>query len=178
MKKQIVYLVILGSLSSLNAGDFYAGLDFEAGTGEHSISVDDVEVAESEDLSTSSYGLHVGYMLGELGNIELSYGGLKLEDDDVTRIGIDYIRTLKISSFEPYIGVGLSTNSMSDSDVETGIGGRLRVGTYFEVMPNLDMGAELNFNYIKWEDETDAYGRKWELSSIYYGLGLNMNYKF
>jgi len=123
--------------------------------------------------------IHVGYGMTENSNIELSYGALSLEDDDVTTVGIDYIYSFPIgNSLKPYIGLGLSTNSIADSNIETGIGGRLRAGAYYTIMPNLDLGAELNYNYISWENETDSLGRDWELNTSYYGLGLNLNYKF
>jgi hypothetical protein len=177
VKKRILSLIILSSLS-LHAEGFYAGLDFEAGSGTHEITVDDKAYAESDTLSTSSFGLHVGYTIIPNGSLELSYGALSLEDDDVTRVGLDYIHAFPMGAFSPYAGLGLSTNSMSDADIETGIGGRIRLGAYYEVMPNLNLGAELNYNYIAWESETDGYGREWELSTSYYGLGLNVNYKF
>jgi len=177
MKKQILTLAILSSLS-LHAEGFYAGLDFEGGSGTHEISVDDIAVSESDSLSASSFGLHVGYQMISNGSLELSYGALRLEDDDISRIGLDYIHSFPMGSLKPYVGLGLSMNSMSDSNVETGFGGRIRVGAYYEIMPNLDLGAELNYNYISWENETDAIGREWELSTSYYGLGLNINYKF
>jgi opacity protein-like surface antigen len=104
-----------------------------------------------------------------------------LEDDDVTRIGIDYIHTFPLSSsLKPYAGIGLSTNSVSsdDTNLETGLGGRLRVGAYYTIIPNLDLGAEINYNTVSWENETDNLGREWEFSSSYYGLGVNLNYKF
>jgi len=177
MKKTILSLALLSSLS-LHAEGFYAGLDFQAGSGTHEITVDDVAVAESDSLSASSVGLHVGYTIIPNGSIELSYGALSLEDDDVTRIGIDYVHAFPMGAFSPYAGLGLATNSMSDADIETGVGGRLRLGAYYEIMPNLNLGAELNYNYIAWESETDNLGQEWELSSSYYGLGLNLNYKF
>ena len=177
MRKRILCLAVLSSLS-LQAEGFYAGLDFEAGSGTHEITVNDTAVAESDTLSTSSFGLHVGYTIIPNGSLELSYGALTLEDDDVTKIGVDYIHAFPIGSLSPYAGLGLSTNSMSDAEIETGIGARIRLGAYYEVMPNLNIGAELNYNYIAWESETDGYGREWELSSSYYGLGLNLNYKF
>jgi len=178
MKKQLITMAILSSLT-LQAEGFYAGLDFEAGSGKHEISVDNVAVAESDSLSASSFGLHVGYQVIPNGSVELSYGALSLEDDDVTRIGLDYIHSFPLSSaLKPYVGLGLSTNSMSDSNVETGLGGRLRAGIYYEIIPNLDLGAEFNYNYISWESETDGYGQEWELSTSYYGLGFNLNYKF
>ena len=177
MKKQLITMAILSSLS-LHAQGIYAGLDFEAGSGTHEITLNDVTVGETDSISTSSFGLHIGYGLTENGSIELSYGALSLEDNDVTRIGVDYIHAFPLgSSLKPYAGIGLSTNSMSDSNVETGLGGRLRVGAYYTIMPNLDLGAEINYNTISWESETDYLG-EWELSSSYYGLGVNLNYKF
>ncbi|SFV61393.1 hypothetical protein MNB_SV-14-594 [hydrothermal vent metagenome] len=177
MKKQLITIAILSSLS-LHAEGFYAGLDFEAGSGKHEISVDNVAVAQSDSISASSFGLHVGYQVIPNGSVELSYGALSLEDDDVTRIGIDYIHSFPVGSLKPYVGIGLATNSMSDANVETGLGGRIRAGAYYEIMPNLDLGAEFNYNYISWESETDSYGQDWELSTSYYGLGVNLNYKF
>jgi len=178
MTKTILSLALLTSLS-LHAKGFYTGLDFEAGSGKHELTVNDVAIANSDSISASSFGLHLGYGIGKKGSVELSYGALSLEDDDVTRIGVDYIHTFPMgSAIKPYAGLGLSTNSMSDENVETGLGGRLRVGAYFEIMPSLDLGAEVNYNYISWETETDALGREWELSSSYYGLGINLNYKF
>ena len=170
-------MAILTSLS-LHAQGIYAGLDFEAGSGTHEVTLNDVAVAESDSISTSAFGLHVGYGLTGNGSIELSYSALSLEDDDVTRIGVDYIHTFPLgSSLKPYAGIGLSTNSMSDANVETGLGGRLRVGAYYTIIPNLDLGAEINYNTISWENETDNLG-EWGLSSSYYGLGVNLNYKF
>ncbi|SFV70180.1 hypothetical protein MNB_SV-13-517 [hydrothermal vent metagenome] len=177
MKKQLITMAILSSLS-LNAEGFYAGLDFEVGSGTHEISVDNVPRAESDSLSASSFGLHVGYQVIPNGSVELSYGALSLEDDDVTRIGADYIQSFPMGSLKPYAGIGLSTNSMSDANIKTGFGGRLRAGAYYEIMSNLDLGAEFNYNYISWESETDSLGREWELSTSYYGLGVNLNYKF
>ena len=177
MKKQLITMAILSSLT-LHAEGFYAGLDFEAGSGTHEISIDNVAVAESDSLSTSLFGLHVGYQIIPNGSLELSFGALSLEDDDISRLGLDYIHSFPLGSIKPYIGLGLSTNSMSDSEVETGLGGRLRAGAYYEIMPNLDLGAELNYNYIAWESATDIYGREWELTSSYLGLGFNLNYKF
>ena len=177
MTKTILSLALLTSIS-LHAEGFYAGLDFEAGSGTHEITVDDVTEAKSDSLSTSSVGIHVGYTLIPNGSVELSYGALSLEDDDVTRIGIDYIHTFPMGSFSPYAGLGLATNSLADSTIETGLGGRLRLGAYYEIVPNLNLGAEFNYNYISWESETDYLGRDWELSSSYYGFGLNLNYKF
>jgi hypothetical protein len=177
MKKQLITMAILSGLS-LHAGGIYAGLDFEGGSGTHEITVDSIAVANSDSISTSSFGLHVGYQVTQKGSVELSYGALSLEDDDVTRIGVDYIHTFPMGSIKPYVGLGLSTNSMSDTNVETGLGGRLRLGAFYEIMPNLDLGAELNYNYISWESETDYLGQEWELSSSYYGLGFNVNYKF
>jgi hypothetical protein len=177
MTKTILSLALLSSLS-LHAEGLYAGLDFEAGSGTHEISVDDVTVAESDSLSSSSFGLHVGYKITPQGSVELSYGALSLEDDDITRIGLDYIHSFPIGLLKPYIGLGLATNSLSDSNIETGLGGRIRAGAYYPIMPNLDLGAEFNYNYISWESETDDLGQEWELSSSYYGLGFNVNYKF
>ena len=178
MKKTILSLALLSSLS-LHAGGFYAGVDSEAGSGKHEITRDGVAIAQSDSVSTSSFGLHVGYVLSPEGSVELSYGALGIDDDDVTRIGVDYIRTFPMgSSIKPYAGIGLSTNSMSDENIETGLGGRLRLGAYYEIIPSLDLGAEVNFNYISWETETDALGHEFELSSTYYGLGLNLNYRF
>lgn len=178
MKKKLLVIATLSSLS-LHAEGLYVGLDLGAGSGTHEITVDNVAVAESDSLSASSLGLHIGYGMTENSNIELSYGALSLEDDDVTTVGIDYIYSFPIgNSLKPYIGLGLSTNSIADSNIETGIGGRLRAGAYYAIMPNLDLGAELNYNYISWENETDSLGRDWELSTSYYGLGLNLNYKF
>lgn len=177
MKKQFLYVAMLSSLS-LHAEGIYAGLDLEGGSGTHEISLNDVALATSDSLSSSSYGIHIGYGLSDNGNIELSYGGLTLEDDDVTRFGLDYIHTFsKNSALKPYAGLGLSSNSMSDSNIETGFGGRLRAGVYYELMSNLDLGGELNYNYISWESETDSSG-EWELSTSYYGLALNINYRF
>jgi hypothetical protein len=177
MTKTILSLALLSSLS-LHAEGFYAGVDFQAGSGKHEITVDDVAVANSDSISVSSLGVHVGYTIIPNGSVELSYGALSLEDDDVTRIGVDYIQTFPIGALSPYAGVGLATNSMSDANIETGLGGRLRFGAYYEIMPNLNLGAELNYNYISWKSETDNLGQDWELSSSYYGLGFNVNYKF
>ena len=178
MKKQLITMTILSSLS-LWAENFYIGVDIAGGSGTHELSVDDVTVAESDSLSASSFALHVGYQVIPNGSIELSVGALSLEDDDVTRIGLDYIHSFPMgSSLKPYAGIGLSSNSMSGSNVETGLGGKLRAGAYYEIMPNLDLGAELNYNYISWESETDYLGREWELSTSYFGVGLNLNYRF
>jgi len=177
MKKQLIAMAILSTLS-LHAEGVYVGLDFEAGSGTHEISVDSVAIAESDSLSSSSFGLHVGYQITPQGSVELSYGALSLEDDDVTRIGLDYIHSFPMGSLKPYVGLGLATNSMSDSNIETGLGGRIRAGAYYEIIPNLDLGAEFNYNYISWASETDNLGQEWELSTSYLGLGVNLNYKF
>jgi len=178
MRKEILSLVILSGLS-LQAEGLYTGLDFQAGSGKHELTIDDVVVSNSDSLSASSFGLHVGYEIIPNGSIELSYGALSLEDDDITKIGLDFLQKFPVSSaLSPYVGLGVSTNSISDSNVETGLGARLRLGAYYEIIPNLDIGAEVNYNYISWESATDYLGREWELSSSYYGLGLNVNYKF
>jgi outer membrane protein assembly factor BamA len=177
MKKQILSLVVLSTLAY--SENFYGGVDLGVGSGTHSLEVDGTEIAESDSLSTSSFGLHVGYKLTENGSIEASYQALSLEDDDATTFGIDYIHSFgQRGSIKPYVGLGLSTNSLDDSTIETGLGARLRGGIYYELMPKLDIGAELNYNYISWETETDYLGRDWTLSSSYFGLGLNLNYTF
>lgn len=178
MKKTIFSLAVISSLS-LQAGDFYAGGDIDFGTGTHELSIDGTTVAESNTLSSSSFGIHGGYMLTDKGSIEVSLAAVDLDGDSVTRLGVDYLHRFDaISNFTPYVAVGLSANSLSNSNVETGIGGRLRAGATYALTPKIDVGAELNYNYIGWETATDYLGRDWSLSSSYYGIGVNANYKF
>ena len=176
-------LAIVGSLSVAHAeSGIYGGLDATVGTGTHSITRDGTVVAESDSLTSSSYGLHAGYILSESGRVELSFSGINLEDDNIKSVGADYLYTLGgKSSFKPYIGAGVSYNSLdtgNSTESFTGTGLRVRLGSYFELLPNVELGAELNYNYINWENTTDSLGRDWTLSSSYYGVGVNLNFKF
>jgi len=110
--------------------------------------------------------LVAGYNLNENSKLEVSFQSFKLDYDhsnniDGNQFGIDYLYMLnEVSQLKPYLGVGISTNSLDykieNSDTVDGLGFKLRVGTYYA----------LTTNEIR------------ESSSNFYGLGLNANYKF
>ena len=178
MIKQLICVSILSSVA-LQAEGFYAGLNWDKGTGTHELTLDGNTLDSKDNVSMSSVGIHVGYMLSINESVELSYGTLDMDNEDVTRFGVDYIHRFDNDSlFIPYAGIGLAMNNLKGSTVEDGFAGRLRGGVYYEIIPNLEVGGEINYNYISWKTTTDVYGRDWSLSTSYYGIGLNVNYKF
>jgi len=188
MNKLLIGLLTLSFGSSTAfAGDYYGGVDFgfEKGTTSEktgTITIDD-------DFSRTNFGIHAGYNLNENSKLEVSFQSFKLDYDhsnniDGNQFGIDYLYMLnEVSQLKPYLGVGISTNSLDykieNSDTVDGLGFKLRVGTYYALTPKLDIGAELNYTYIGWEDLKNTFTNEIrESSSNFYGLGLNANYKF
>lgn len=187
MKKKFIFFlfVVLGSVS-LNAGG-YVGVGYAIGAGNHSIEVDGIEADDGDTGSYSGYDIHAGFITSGNNRIELSYNSLSL-GDDVTAYGLDYIHTLGKSGFVPYIGGGLSYTSMDEvqftnGDSFNGIGFRMRAGAFIEINKNLEAGIEINYNRISWET-IEAYSyydskiHDIDLSTSFYGLGFNVNYKF
>ncbi len=169
------------------AGDYYGGIDVDLGKG--STEMKNLGQTVTDDFSQTAFGIHGGYNLNINSQIEISFKSLNFdfdegEDTDGTQLGVDYIYSFdKISILKPYIGAGVSVNSLdieiSNKDTVDGVGLKLRGGIYYILTPQVDIGVELNYSYIGWEDlkilENDSI---LESSSSFYGLGLNLNYKF
>ena len=187
MKKILTSLLTASLLSSTAlAGDFYMGLDFDAGKG--STEQKNLGNTITYDFSTTEFGLHGGYYFNENSKIRISFKKINFnfdegEDRDGNKLGVDYIYLFNLSKVKPYLGLGLSTNRLnvkiSNSDSIDGIGATVRGGVAYPLTSNLEIGAELNYNYITWEDlQYLADESTLESTSQFFGLGLNINYKF
>ena len=193
MKKIVTGLVLLSLGSSMAlAGDYYGGVNLDFGKGGEEW----IENGTTKyDFSNTSYGLHLGYNLNKNSMVELSFKSLtfdfknnNLSDEDGTQFGIDYLYAFDTTSelkIKPYLGIGLNVNSKDISveglneDSIDGFGLKIRVGGRYSLTPKLDLGVDLNYNMIGWQDlqnnNTDSTA---ELSTRFYALGLNINYKF
>jgi len=188
MKNTVTALLLINSMAL--AGDYYGGVDFNFGKGSEKWKQNNTI---NYDFTNTAYGLHMGYNLNQNSMIEVSFKLLTfdfkengIKDDDGTQFGVDYLYTLnEVSKLKPYLGLGL-TYSTKDIDIAnlnedtvTGIGFKLRGGAYYPLTPKLDLGIELNYNSVMW-DEVEFQGNNTNLkmSSDFYGLGLNLNYKF
>jgi len=184
MKKFIFFLfVILGNFS-LNAGG-YLGIDYSIGISNDFIELDGVEMDDSDTCSYMGYGIHGGYINLSNNRYELYYNKLMLSDD-VTTFGFDYIYTVGSDGFVPYLGGGLFYVIMDDvkfsnGDSFEGIGYKMRGGAFIKIEKNLELGIEFNYSSISWNRmKVYNYSSSYEInySTLFYGLGLNLNYKF
>ena len=182
---ELVLLVLATLTSTALAGDYYGGVDIATGKGSRELK--SLGNTQNDDFTLTAFGIHGGYLLDMNSRVELSFGSQKFAFDNVnrdgTQFGVDYIYTFdEVSKLKPYIGVGLSINSLdiklANSDTLDGNGLKLRVGSYYALTPQLDIGAELNYNFIQWSDIKFPDDSILESSSNFYGLGLNANYKF
>jgi len=187
MKKTLTGMVMLSLVSSIAlAGDYYGGIDVGYGKGSTERKV--LGDTQDDDFTLTGFGIHGGYNLDMNSKVEISLSSLNfdLDDGDVDgmHFGVDYIYTFdEVSKLKPYIGIGLSLNSLdvkiANSDTIDGVGLRLRAGSYYALTPKIDIGVELNYNAIGWEDlQNKDTGAIHESSSTFYGLALNANYKF
>jgi len=188
MKKIVAGLVLLSLGSSMAlAGDYYGGVDFDFGKG--STEAKSSGITLDKDFTQTAFGVHGGYYLNSNSKVEISFKSLNWDNDkdndtDGTQLGVDYLYELnEVSKVKPYVGVGLSMNSLdiklSNKDTIDGVGFKLRGGVYYSLTPKLYLGAELNYNYIGWEDlKNTRNDSTLESSSSFYGLGLNVNFKF
>ena len=189
MKKIVTGLVLLSLGSSMVlAGDYYGGVNF--GFGKGSTEQKNLGISSDYDFEQTAFGVHGGYYLNLNSKIEISFKSLKFDfdkggdDTDGTQLGVDYLYELnEVSKLKPYFGGGLSFNSLdikiANSDTIDGIGLKLRGGVAYSLTSQLYLGAELNYNYIGWEDlKNTRNDSTLESSSSFYGLGLNVNYKF
>ncbi|CAA6810474.1 MAG: Unknown protein [uncultured Sulfurovum sp.] len=188
MKKILTSLVTVSLLSSIAmAGDYYGGVDF--GFGKGSSSIKSGILSQDDDFSITIFGIHGGYNLDLNSKLEVSFKSLNFDfddggDTDGHQFGVDYIYVLdEVSKLKPYLGAGISVNSLdvkiANSDTIDGLGFKLRAGTYYALSPQLDIGAELNYTYVGWDDlKHKDTNEIIESSSNFYGLGLNVNYKF
>jgi len=185
MKRVLIVLSLVSSMAL--AGDYYGGVDVDFGKG--STEMKNLGQTITNDFSQTAFGLHGGYNLNVNSQIEISFKSLNFDfddgvDTDGTQLGVDYIYSFdKATTLKPYVGVGISVNSLdikiANKDTVDGVGLRLRGGSYYALTPKLDLGIELNYNYIGWEDLKDLRDDSTiEASSDFYGLGLNLNYKF
>ena len=192
MKKVVRGIIVLSLISSMaSAGDYYGGVDFGFGKGSEEWKLNGTT---DFDFSNTAYGLHVGYNLNENSMIEVSFKSLTfdfkksgIKDEDGTQLGVDYLYIFNNieEKVKPYLGLGL-TYSTKDIEIRnlnentiTGIGLKLRGGVYYSLTPKLDLGVELNYNSVMWDEvEFQGNNTNLEMSSNFYGLGLNANYKF
>ena len=185
MKKTVTALLVISSIAL--AKDYYGGINMEFGKG--NTEEKNLGTTVDYDFTQTVLGLHGGYYLGQNSKIELYLKSLSFDldensDTDGTQMGVDYIYIFdEVSKLKPYIGGGLSINSLdvkiSNKDSIDGFGFKLRGGTYYTLTPNIEVGVELNYNYIGWEDLKNIRDDSiLESSSNFYGLGLNLNYKF
>jgi len=187
MKNTVTALLLINSMAL--AGDYYGGVDFDFGKGNTEFK--NLGTTQDSDFTQTSFGIHGGYYLNLNSKVELSFKSFNFDfdnnsdsDTDGNQFGIDYIYTFDGNlKLKPYIGVGISANSLdiklANKDTIDGVGFKLRGGTYYTVTPQLDIGIELNYTNISWEDLKDPRDDSTlESSSNFYGFGLNLNYKF
>jgi len=189
MKKVVRGIIVLSLISSMaSAGDYYGGVDFGFGKGSTETKFSERFITREDDFSNTAFGIHGGYYLDMNSKVEISFKSLNFDfdnsDTDGTQFGVDYIYSFdEVSKLTPYIGGGLSVHSLdiklSNKDTIDGVGFTLRGGAYYSLTHQLDVGVELNYNYIGWEELKDLNDNvKQESTSNFYGLGLNANYKF
>ena len=194
MKKIVAGLVLLSLGSSMAlAGDYYGGVDFDFGKGSNEVK--NLGTTKDYDFTETAFGIHGGYYFNKNSILELSFKSLTFDskdsdfkDEDGTQFGIDYIYAfngLLENKLKPYLGIGLSTNTKDanierfDEDSIDGFGLKLRGGVYYSVTPKIDIGVEINYNDISWDDLKDEKNDSIvESTNSFYGLGLNVNYKF
>ena len=190
MKKILTSLATISLLSSMAlAGDYYGGVNFGFGKG----SVEwKANSSTDSDFSNTAYGLHIGNNLNKNSMIEVSFKSLTFDfkqngllDEDGTQFGVDYLYAFNnIDKLKPYLGGGITYSSKDiymsflKEDTITGLGLKLRAGTYYALTPKLDLGVELNYNSISWADIEFTDNSILESTSNFFGLGLNANYKF
>jgi len=193
MKKILTSLVAVSLFSSMaSAGDYYGGVDF--GFGKGSKEWKQTSTTTNFDFSNTAYGLHVGYKLSESSMLESSFKLLTFDfkesrftNEDGTQFGVDYIYTFNNieEKLKPYLGIGLTSNTkdiniqgLNENSID-GLGVKLRGGVYYSLTPKLDLGVELNYNFISWAEVKNTIDNSTlDISSTFYGLGLNANYKF
>jgi len=194
MKKIVTGLVLLSLGSSMAlAGDYYGGVNLDFGKG--GFEYKNIIRTRDYDFSQTSLGVHGGYNLNRNSKIELSFKSLTfdfkesgLKDEDGTQFGVDYIytfTTLSKNKLTPYLGIGLTSNTKDaniigfSEDSIDGFGLKLRGGAYYSATPHIDIGVEINYNNISWDDlKYQSNDSILEISSSFYGLGLSVNYKF
>jgi len=194
MKKVVRGIIVLSLVSSIvSAGDYYGGVDFGFGKGSEEWKQTGTTTTNF-DFSNTAYGLHVGYKFSENSMIESSFKLLtfdfkesRLPDEDGTQFGVDYLYTFNNieEKLKPYLGIGLTSNTkditiqnLNENSID-GLGVKLRGGVYYSLTPKLDLGVEFNYNFISWAEVKDTRDNSiLDISSTFYGLGLNANYKF
>jgi len=185
MKRVLIGLSLISSM--VLAEDYYGGVDF--GFGKGNSEEKNLGTTINYDFKQTLFGIHGGYNLNLNSQIEFSLKSLNFDfddggDTDATQLGVDYIYTFnKTTTLKPYVGLGISMNSidvtLENKDTIDGMGIQLRGGSYYTLTPKLDIGVELNYSYIGWEDLKNLADNSILTSnSNIYGLGLNLNYKF